>query len=232
MALTQSEVEELEKWLQASSVANMAVERPVVPSVSRLGNAPVGVLLGGDAKLSESSQRREAEKAKRAERYSRACKAKAQAARKGRYHHKRKEKTKTEAAWHRWKTQPRKSLMYGYGSWDVSQEEWDLHMGPFWEKYNSRHLYVKRRGSRGTRDKPYRMYDLELWYEHTGQPRKLFDGNSLLIYELSSPNSLDIEKAPLGGLMFGRNRWKWDRVKKALVRRKGAPSPQPMGAGL
>src|SRR5690606_8806655 len=94
-------------------------------------------------------------------------------------------------------------LVYSWGVWHITQEEWDKHVAPFWEMYEPTRLHIKRKWGMGTEENPYRIWHLKLYYQHTGKARLLWDGAPLEWEALSQPNALDIEKAPEGGLLFG-----------------------------
>lgn len=205
MELTKEEIAEIEKWLQKEAVSNVPLEAPVVASVSRLSASPVGVLLGGDARLSKSTQRLESRRASEEVRKKRAKEKRAAALPRGRFHHQRKAATARRAKEKRWREQPLKSLMFGYGSWAVTQEEWDRHIAPFWEKYEPKHLKVRLTRAKGTRQNPYTIYDIRLW--HLKKKKMLWDGRDLAVWDFSQPNALDIEKAPEGAQLFERDVW-------------------------
>lgn len=205
MSLTKAEQEQLERWLQASSVGNMPIERPTAAPVAFLGvgGSSHESQLGAAPKLSETTRRSYQEKAAKQQR-----KREGIARRKlpkGRFHHQKKFATKNRAAAKRWEVQPLKSLSYGYGNWDISQEEWDRWLGPFWKIYPSDRLYIKRKWGHGTKKSPYRIWHLRLYYQHTGQPKLLWDGSFLEDLYLTAPNELDLALAHEGAELFLRN---------------------------
>lgn len=203
MALTEEELKQLDRWLEANSVGNMPLERPVVNPVAFLDSTPDAHSspLGAAPQLSESTRRRYAEKAARQKRKEEGYKKRKLPT--GRFHHQKKARTKNKAAARRWEVQPLKSLSYGYGNWAVTQEEWDEHLGPYWDLYKPDRLYVKRKWGHGTKDSPYRIWHLKLYYQHTGKPKLLWDGTFLKDLYLSKPNELDLALAHEGAELFG-----------------------------
>ena len=194
MRLTEEEQTQLEQWLNADQVGNMAVERPVVPSVLFPVNAP----MGARAKLSKDTQRRiERMEGKRAK-HREAVAARKRALPKGRYHHNRKKATKRKQAAERWKKQPYKSLVFGHGNWAITQEEWNLHLGDYWKLYDSKHLRVKRKWGKGTKIEPYTIWHLKVYYKD----KLLWDGSKEMWIHLSQPNALDVDRAPEGVELF------------------------------
>jgi hypothetical protein len=193
--LTIEEIEQLNNWLKAADVGSMAVERPVVPSSVNVGSK--GVAIGAEARLGRATRSAYEKKAAKAVRRKAAIKKRKLP--KGQFHHKSKEATKRRAAQKRWIIQPLKSLCYGYGSWAISQEEWDSKLGVFWTLYNPLDLTVKRRWGYGTKAQPYTIYDIKLVHKKHGV---LYSGQDQLIYDSSKPNALDIEKAPEGAVVF------------------------------
>lgn len=197
--LTKEELEQLNMWLSIDAVGNMAVERPVVASTALLEDTPVPVLIGADVRLSETSRREQQRKYVREKRVERAKARRAAKARKGRSHHKKKEATKRRQALKRWTEQPYKSVVYGYGVYDISQEEWDYFLAPYWERYNPKHLHIKKTWGKGTKKEPYTIWDVRLYYKDklvwNGPEEKMW-------YVLSQPNELDRELAPSGEQLF------------------------------
>lgn len=213
MKLTQEEIDALMAWMNESAVGNMEVERPVVVSPTRLDNDGVGVVLGGKTGLSTTSRRAAENKIAKKKKREEAVKARAAKVKRGRYHPKKKKATRDRAALKRWTEQPYKSLVYGYGVWAISQEEWDQKLGGYWLQYNPRDLTVKRRWGYGTKDKPYTIYDVNLL--HKGSV--IYNGQDQLIYDSSVPNDLDIKKAPEGAELF-TDRWWLSGDKLRLLR--------------
>ena len=202
MPLTQEELDQLEKWIQASSVGNMALERPVSSPVAFLDSHPNhhSSLLGAAPKLSETTRRKYQEEARKRQKKKEFYEKRKLPT--GRFHHRKKEATQRRMVEKRWATQPLKSLTYGYGSWDISQEEWDKHLGRFWQEYPSNRLHVKRKWGHGTKASPYRIWHLKLYYQHTGKPRLLWDGSYLEDLYLTAPNELDLSLAHEGAELF------------------------------
>jgi hypothetical protein len=196
--LTTEELEQLQAWLNTGRVGNMALERPVVPSVRLLEEKPVHVPMGADVKLSEASVRRKEREMERRAKRKLAAEARARKLPRGQRHHKRKQATKRRQALRRWERQPYKSLVYGWGNWAISEEEWNTHLAPFWKLFPAKHLTVKRKWGKGTKDNPYTIWDLKLYYKD----KLLWDGAHEVWLHLSQPNRLDIEKAPEGALLF------------------------------
>ncbi len=198
MELTQEEIDALHTWLNTASVGNMEVERPVVPAVRQLDTGQVGVVLGGKSGLSASSTRRMEEKLARQEKLAKAKAARAAKVKRGRYHPKKKKATRDRAALKRWSKTPYKSVVYGYGVWNVTEEEWNLRIGPLWEGRDPKHITLQRRWGYGTREKPYTVYDVNVLYKG----EVIYRGQDWLIYDSSVPNELDIKKAPEGAELF------------------------------
>lgn len=198
MKLTQEELDALHTWLNEASVGNLKVDRPIIPAVRQLDEGGVGVVMGGKSELSAFSQknlrRRIADKKKHAKAKAR----RAEKVKRGRHHPKRKEATRRRAALKRWYEQPYKSVVYGYGVWTISEEEWDQKLGPLWEKYDAKHLTVKRRWGYGTKDKPYTIYDVNVLYKGD----VIYNGQDTLIYDSSVPNELDVAHAGDGEQLF------------------------------
>lgn len=208
VALTEEEIKQLEQWAQQSAICNMPLEAPTSTPVAFLGvgSSQQSSCLGQAPRLSESTRGAYAKRAAKAERARKGEARRVASLPRGRYHHKVKKASQERAKKKRWATQPLKSLMFGYGSWAISQEEWDEWIGPFWAKYKPSQLKVVKHSYRGSKDKPYRIYDIsvERRTRSKGGVRRhlLFDGRDLLIRHASEPNELDIEKAPEGALLF------------------------------
>lgn len=193
--LTQSDID---SWLQEASVDGLQVEQPVVPSTT-LPLPMEQVRLGAEPRLSKLTRLEQERMVARRERRKAAAKARAKHLPRGRYHHKSKEATRKRNARKRWAEQPLKSLCYGHGVWDISQEQWDQKIRHLWTMYNPLDLTVKRRWGYGTREKPYTIYDIDVRHRKHGL---LYRGQDQLIYDSSQPNGLDIEKAPEGAMLF------------------------------
>lgn len=189
MPLTQEEQEQLKVWLDTQSIVNMPIERPVVPSVALLDNSGVEVQLGADVRLSELSRKEQQKRINKALQKKAGRQRNKQALPRGRRHHKRKEATKRRNALKRWETQPYKSCVYGYGVWDISEEEWNYFLQPFWEKgLEAKHLHIKRTWGKGTKKEPYTIWDVRLYYKE----ELLWHGpDERVFYVLSQPNELD-----------------------------------------
>lgn len=202
MSLSTQEIAELEGWLSKASVGNMQVEQPVVRPVVFLdvGMDGDGSRLGDAPRLSKRTKKAYAERAARQARKEGGYKKRKLP--KGKRHPQKKKKTLRKARLRRWEEQPWKCLVYGFGVWAVTEEEFNEHLAPFWERHVASRLHVQRKWGKGTQAQPYRIWDLKLWYKHTGKPRLLFDGDKLWELEISKPNTLDIEKAPEGAQLF------------------------------
>lgn len=227
MALTEKEIEELEGWLKQQSVANMPVEQPVVTSVTFLGQSTTqgGSPLGEAPRLSQSTRKAYAKRAAKAEQKKRGAAASAKRLPRGKYSVARKRASKLLEKKQRWRRQPLKCLSYGYGYWTITQEEWDEHIGPLWSAYEPCDLVVKKYAKRGTREAPYRIYDIRVEHrkrKKRGKPRVLFDGRQLLWEHACQPNALDIEKAPEGALLFEKPVWLTKEKLEAVGKREAA----------
>lgn len=211
MKLTQEEIDELHTWLNSAAVGNMDVERPVVHSPHRLEGE--GVVLGGKRSLSQTTRRSAEKKLADAQRKEKARAARAAQLPKGRRHHKKKKATRDRAALKRWTEQPYKSLVYGYGNWQITQEQWDRLVAPLWLEYKPQHLTVKRKWGKGTKTDPYTIYDIDVY--HKGE--RVYRGEDWFIYDKSSPSEEDIKKAPEGAELF-TDRWWLSGEKLKLLR--------------
>ena len=178
MTLSKQELEELNSWLQSSSVESMPLERPVVPSNSRLHGGEVEVVLGGDTRLSERTQKAYAAKALKEKKRLEANAKRSASAPKGRFHHKVQEATRRRNKEKAWIEEPLRQLRWGRGYWDIPQEEWDRVMGPIWEKYNPLELRIKRQWGHGTAAKPYTIYSLKVEHFKKGI---LYDGQKQFV---------------------------------------------------
>lgn len=198
MKLTQEELDAVHTWLNTAQVGNLQVERPVVPAVRQLDAGTTGVVLGGKSQLSKTSQKNLERRISDKKKHAKAKARRAEKVKRGRFHPKKKEATKRRQALKRWTEQPYKSLVYGYGVWSITQEEWDTRPGKLWDVYNPSHLTVKRRWGYGTKAKPYTVYDIDIL--HKGDV--VYRGQDWLVYDASQPNELDIKKAPEGADLF------------------------------
>lgn len=201
MALTKQEIEELERWLSAESVDSIPLERPVVPSVSRLHGGEVEVVLGGETKLSATTRRAYEEKERKARAKAEAVAKRAEKLPRGRFHHKTKDAVKRRAAEDRWIANPLRCLIWTRGHWKISQEDWDRAIGPLWTKYNPLHLTVKRGWGGGTADNPYTIYNIKINHDKKGI---VYDGRDQWVYDCSQPNELDLALAGEGRELFDK----------------------------
>lgn len=201
MALTKAEIEELEQWLRQESIDSIALERPVVPSTSRLHGGEVEVVLGGETRLSERTKKAYADRAQKAARREAAEARRVAALPRGRFHHKRKAAVKRRAAEERWTTNPLRCLIWTRGYWNIPQEEWDRAIGWLWKKYNPLHLTVRRGWGAGTKDNPYTIYNIKIHHDKKGI---VYDGRDQEFYDLTRPNALDLELAHEGGELFDK----------------------------
>jgi hypothetical protein len=213
--LTTEEITELENWLRTQSVANMHVERPRTLSIGLLGSGDVEGYLGGGVRLSEETRAREEAILQKKKKHREAVEKRRRKLKRGQRHHKSKAATKRRQREKRWATQPLKSLTFGFGVWNISQEEWDRTLGQCWLLYSANDLSVKRSYSRGTKDDPYTIYGLKVVHRKHGV---IYDGRDQWIYDHSSPNELDIEKAPEGALLFTSERLTLKELAKHLYR--------------
>ena len=222
MKLTDTELNELQAWLNMGQVGNMPVERPVVAPVPRLGRGEHPVPIGSRMKLSEATEKRMQRMELKKEKHKAAVAARAAKLPRGRYSHKRKEQTKRRAALRRWKRQPYKSTVYSYGNWNITEEEWNQHLGDYWQLYDAKHLRIKRKWGKGTKLEPYVIWDLKLYYKD----KLLWDGERERWIHLSAPNSLDIEKAPEGAQLFADDSLSIKHVKIVWRGQKGLFIPE------
>lgn len=198
MELTKEELDAIHTWLNEAGVGNLQVERPVVPAVRQLDRGGVGVVMGGKSELSPFSQKKLQRRIADKKKHAKAKARRAEKVKRGRFHPKKKEATRRRAALKRWYEQPYKSVVYGFGNWSITQEEWDLRIGPLWDMYDAKHLTVKRRWGYGTKLKPYTVYDIDIL--HKGDV--VYRGQDWKIYDSSVPNELDLLLSKEGGQLF------------------------------
>lgn len=199
MSLSKQELEELNRWLEGASVESMPLERPVVPSTSRLHGGEVEVVLGGDTRLSERTKKAYRDREAKALRKAEGEKRRVAALPRGRFHHKVKDAVKRRAKEDAWIKEPLRQLIWGKGYWDIPQEEWDRVMGPLWEKYNPLQLHLKREWGYGTKEKPYTIYNLRIEHDKKGL---VYHGKDQLVFDSSQPNALDLAAAHEGAELF------------------------------
>lgn len=209
--LTKEEIAELENWFRTHSVANMDVERPRAPTVGLVGSGDVEGYLGGGIKLSEETRALEEAMLQKRQRHRENVEARKKKLKRGKFHHNSKKATARKAREQRWRDQPLKSLSYGFGVWDISQEEWDRTVGQLWLMYKPSDLTVQRPWGQGTKEQPYTIYTIKVRHRRLGL---VYDGRDQLIYDLSAPTPLDIEKAPEGARLFGAERLTLKALKK------------------
>lgn len=209
--LTKEEIAELENWFRTNSVANMDVERPRSTTVGLVGSGDVEGYLGGGIRLSEETRLIEEQRLAQRERHRQNVEKRRAKLKRGRLHHNRKKATERRQKRERWETQPLKSLSYGFGVWGISQEEWDRTVGQLWLMYKPADLTVQRPWGQGTKEKPYTIYNLKVRHRRLGL---VYDGRDQLIYDLSAPTPLDIEKAPEGARLFGAERLTLKALRK------------------
>lgn len=209
--LTKEEIAELENWFRTNSVANMDVERPRSTTVGLVGSGDVEGYLGGGIRLSEATRLIEEQRLAQRERHRQNVEKRRAKLKRGRLHHNSKKATERKAKARRWEEQPLKSLTYGFGVWDISQEEWDRTVGQLWLMYKPADLKVQRPWGQGTKEVPYTIYTIKVRHKKLGL---VYDGRDQLIYDLSAPTPLDIEKAPEGARLFGAERLTLKALKK------------------
>lgn len=202
MKLTIDEQKALEEWLAMSSVGKMDVERPTAAPVGIPSMGAVAAPIGSKVRLSGATAKAEERMALRKARHKAAAAARAEKLPKGRFHHKRKEATWRRGALKRWKTQPYKCCVYGHGNWSISEEEWNTHLSDYWKLYPAEYLHIQRKWGKGTKEEPYLIWHLKLYYRKGKKELLLWDGSKEVWKHLSKPNELDIEKAHEGALLF------------------------------
>lgn len=199
MELTTEEIEQLEMWVRHQSVVNMPVERPKSTTVGLVGTGDVEGYLGGGVRLSEATARAEEAILQKKIRHRESVAKRKAKLKRGQRHHNSKKATARRQKEKRWETNPLGCLMYGFGSWAITQEEWDTNIGFLWSMYKPADLTVKRAWGKGSRAQPYTIYDLKVVHSKYGV---VYDGMDKFIYDHSKPTELDIEKAPEGALLF------------------------------
>lgn len=202
--LTEQEIQELEALLAGKAVGSMAVERPVTPVVDGYtleGSVP----LGAQPRLSRSTQEAMRKKQLAAEKRKAYRESKRKTAPKGRRSYKSKEATKRRRKNNNWIRNPLKCLTYGHGVWAISQADWDRRVADLWVRYNPLKLTVKRKWGYGTREKPYTIHDIDVYYKG----KLVYKGEDYRLIDYSEPNELDKEKAPEGAVLFDASSKYW-----------------------
>lgn len=145
----------------------------------------------GLVRLSDETRQREVERLEKLHRKKLALRKRKPYTRKaGCVHPKKKAATRKRKLTAAWAAEPYWCVVRSWGWYDVDRKQWDQHMQPYWQTYLPAELEVVRpkrdmnKKLLGTKDNPYRLYNLQLIHTPTGAV--LFDGESLRLWELSS----------------------------------------------